>query len=142
MTKSLCCSLKVPRDQVCCDEAPGLCKLGRMAAMAEAPSVHTSMHAAIGHDDGIHSATVLSSSNAAMDDDQVDPMEVSPSTHVPMGPPNGTATSARNIPAPVFSPAATGAAAAVQQPKVVQTAFIHKLYKYEFHTHSILKSLD
>lgn len=26
----------------------------------------------------------------------------------------------------------TGAAAAAQQPKVVQTAFIHKLYKYAF----------
>lgn len=28
--------------------------------------------------------------------------------------------------------AAVGAAAAAQQPKVVQTAFIHKLYKYDF----------
>jgi hypothetical protein len=30
------------------------------------------------------------------------------------------------------SNAAVGAAAAAQQPKVVQTAFIHKLYKYVF----------
>jgi hypothetical protein len=38
---------------------------------------------------------------------------------------NGDGNNSLNVPNP-----AIGAAAAAQQPKVVQTAFIHKLYKY------------
>ena len=40
---------------------------------------------------------------------------------------NGAESNSLNVPNP-----AIGAAAAAQQPKVVQTAFIHKLYKYVF----------
>lgn len=37
---------------------------------------------------------------------------------------------------------AIGAAAAAQQPKVVQTAFIHKLYKYVFWVFRLFVSID
>lgn len=74
-----------------------------------------------------------------------DAMDVSPAGPAPMGPPplltstssksaSSTATAGAgaggNEPAVNGSSAPpTGAAAATQQPKVVQTAFIHKLYK-------------
>jgi hypothetical protein len=72
-----------------------------------------------------------------------DPMDISPTPPASMGPPtlNGTSTlpshalgQSTNGDMGSTSPngssvSAAGAAAAAQQPKVVQTAFIHKLYK-------------
>ncbi|KAL5432349.1 hypothetical protein PMIN05_008921 [Paraphaeosphaeria minitans] len=78
-----------------------------------------------------------------------DPMDLTPSTLPIMGPPmlNGPAATDRNgaqqehhtngdtegkTPIANGNTAPVGAAAAAQQPKVVQTAFIHKLYKSYF----------
>lgn len=74
-----------------------------------------------------------------------DPMDVTPSALPIMGPPmlNGPAPDRNSalqeqhangdaegkMPNGNPNPAPVGAAAAAQQPKVVQTAFIHKLYK-------------
>jgi len=70
-----------------------------------------------------------------------DPMDVSPAGPSPMGPPplhtsaslkptlGAPTTAARDSTSNGNTSIPTGAAAATQQPKVVQTAFIHKLYK-------------
>ena len=72
-----------------------------------------------------------------------DPMDITPSPLPTMGPPmlSGPDRNAAhhdhhtnvdaegNMSAANGNPAPVGAAAAAQQPKVVQTAFIHKLYK-------------
>jgi hypothetical protein len=71
-------------------------------------------------------------------------MDITPSTVPSMGPPvlsspvgdrNGTSQTTNgdsDVPSATngASTPAVGAAAAAQQPKVVQTAFIHKLYKW------------
>ena len=71
-----------------------------------------------------------------------DPMDTSQPPTVPMGPPSSNTTNGEKSGEPSQqthteqhssdggSSQAVGAAAAAQQPKVVQTAFIHKLYKY------------
>jgi len=71
-----------------------------------------------------------------------DPMDATPSAPPPMGPPslsspgterNTNLHATNGEPEPITNgngAPAVGAAAAAQQPKVVQTAFIHKLYKY------------
>ena len=76
-------------------------------------------------------------------------MDVSQSSNAPMGPPSASPNGDKSRDqqqqhqqqdqddANGSSSQPTGAAAAAQQPKVVQTAFIHKLYKFV----SILESL-
>lgn len=74
---------------------------------------------------------------------QGDPMDVSQSSNAPMGPPSASPNGEKSREqqqqqhqqqdqddANGSSSQPTGAAAAAQQPKVVQTAFIHKLYKF------------
>lgn len=93
---------------------------------------------------GHRTIPILPSSTKPMDPTHGDRMDLTPPTSATMGPPvhsspemdhpgsaNGTfgeATHAQN------GPAANGLSAAAatssQQPKVVQTAFIHKLYKW------------
>lgn len=94
---------------------------------------------------GVHkSIPILPSSSASASlTPPRDPMDVTPSSGTSMGPPvlnspvgerNGTSqqtngdTDTGSAPNGTSAPA-IGAAAAAQQPKVVQTAFIHKLYK-------------
>lgn len=60
---------------------------------------------------------------------QGDPMDTSPGQN--MAPPYSHPLSNSDIGSDGAGASASGAAAAAQQPKVVQTAFIHKLYKYE-----------
>lgn len=99
----------------------------------DTPSDHysTSRHKAI---------PILPSSSASPHMSSTDPMDVAPAAPVAtMGPPllsspvaerqttNGS--SEPTITLNGSSAPAVGAAAAAQQPKVVQTAFIHKLYK-------------
>ncbi|EEP77762.1 predicted protein [Uncinocarpus reesii 1704] len=84
---------------------------------------------------------VLSASISPSDPGPGDPMDVSPPASATMGPPsqsspeidhgpgshtNGNTGDSASSQNPAGQP--TGAAAAAQQPKVVQTAFIHKLY--------------
>ena len=68
-------------------------------------------------------------------------MDVSQSSKAPMGPPSASPNGEKSRDqqqqhqqdqddANGSSSQPTGAAAAAQQPKVVQTAFIHKLYKF------------
>lgn len=73
--------------------------------------------------------------------DNGDPMDVSQPPTVNMGPPSTSESRASEPPQVIPEEAAetsgsqvhpVGAAAAAQQPKIVQTAFIHKLYKYVF----------
>jgi hypothetical protein len=90
---------------------------------------------------------LLSSSTASSESPQGDPMDVTPAVTATMGPPvhnspdidQGTAntnTSSGSAESVNMNNSNSGfgigaaAAAATQQPKVVQTAFIHKLYKY------------
>jgi len=87
---------------------------------------------------GIHkSIPILPSSSSSMNHTP-DPMDVTPSVN--MGPPSQSSpvtdrnpssqqTSDNEPTTNGTSVSAVGAAAAAQQPKVVQTAFIHKLYK-------------
>jgi hypothetical protein len=82
-----------------------------------------------------------SSSSLSLSSTASDPMDATPSVPPPMGPPSLSspvnerntsvqATNGESEPATNGNGApAIGAAAAAQQPKVVQTAFIHKLYK-------------
>ncbi|KAI1920978.1 Flocculation suppression protein [Ophidiomyces ophidiicola] len=82
---------------------------------------------------------VLSASISPSDHPAGDPMDVSPPASAAMGPPsqsspeidqghtNGNTLEVGNA-QNATSTQPTGAAAAAQQPKVVQTAFIHKLY--------------
>lgn len=76
-------------------------------------------------------------------------MDITPSAAPSMGPPvinspaverNGTnqttTTETDGAATNGTSGPAVGAAAAAQQPKVVQTAFIHKLYKYVLDQHA------
>lgn len=69
-----------------------------------------------------------------------DPMEISQSQTATMGPPPSSANGgdkgeqqhqSQQSNDQSANGAPVGAAAAAQQPKVVQTAFIHKLYKYD-----------
>lgn len=90
---------------------------------------------------GIHrSIPILPSSSSPTVNRTPDPMDLTPSNT--MGPPQSSSPIAdRNASSQHLNPdseptvngngggAAVGAAAAAQQPKVVQTAFIHKLYK-------------
>jgi hypothetical protein len=116
-----------------------------MASVAEA---RRSPFAADPHHQGLHKSIPIlpSSTGSSHLTPPRDPMDITPSTNLPtMGPPllsspvgerNGThqeqsancdsdskLTNGSGTGTPV------GAAAAAQQPKVVQTAFIHKLYK-------------
>lgn len=98
------------------------------------------------HHQGLHKSIPIlpSSTGSATLTPPRDPMDTAPSSMPTMGPPvlsspvgernsanqqtNGemdTGSGPNGAPAPVI-----GAAAAAQQPKVVQTAFIHKLYKW------------
>jgi hypothetical protein len=106
-----------------------------MASVAEArrspfsPDPHSSnMHKSI---------PILPSSGSTLAPPR-DPMDITPSSTSSMGPPTincpatdqGRANSEMGNTSPNGSSATpVGAAAAANQPKVVQTAFIHKLYK-------------
>lgn len=76
---------------------------------------------------------LLSSSLRSGDSDRADGMDVTPSVSAAPtqnshdGEPNGSSDGANASQSQTL-----GAATAAQQPKVVQTAFIHKLYKYVF----------
>lgn len=118
--------------------------------MASAAEVRRSPFQLDHHAQGLHkSIPILPSSTASSTlTPPRDPMDITPSTLPTMGPPvlsspvgerNGTsqqtngeseAGSATNGTSAAGSAPAIGAAAAAQQPKVVQTAFIHKLYKW------------
>lgn len=90
------------------------------------------------------SIPVLSASISPSDPSPGDPMDVSPPASAAMGPPsqsspeidqgpmshtNGNNAGDMGGSQNASSSQPTGAAAAAQQPKVVQTAFIHKLYR-------------
>lgn len=110
-----------------------------MASTAD--SIRRSPFSADPHGSAMHkSIPILPSSSGSSLTPPRDPMDITPSTIPSMGPPvlsspvgdrNGVnqtsggesdpATNGNSVPA-------IGAAAAAQQPKVVQTAFIHKLY--------------
>ncbi|KAF2263774.1 hypothetical protein CC78DRAFT_266944 [Lojkania enalia] len=112
--------------------------------MASAAEVRRSPFSADPHGQGMHKAIpILPSSSSSTLTPPRDPMDITPSTLPTMGPPvlsspvgdrNGTSQAANgdsdggNSGTNGASAPATGAAAAAQQPKVVQTAFIHKLY--------------
>ena len=112
-----------------------------MASTAD--SIRRSPFSADPHGSAMHKSIPIlpSSSGSSSLTPPRDPMDITPSTIPSMGPPvlsspvgdrNGvnqtsggesdSATNGNSVPA-------IGAAAAAQQPKVVQTAFIHKLYK-------------
>ena len=115
--------------------------------MASVADARRSPFSADPHHQVLHKSIPIlpSSSNSSHLTPPRDPMDIAPSTLPTMGPPmlsapvgdrntssqeqhaNGDAEgrmmNGTGISAPV------GAAAAAQQPKVVQTAFIHKLYK-------------
>ncbi len=113
-----------------------------MASSTEAMS--QSLFASEGMPGGHHKTIpILPSSNASSLSPGADAMEVTPQPTLSMGPPlMGSPIVDRTGPQSIHvsvaesdntmnggSGAAVGAAAAAQQPKVVQTAFIHKLYK-------------
>ena len=95
-------------------------------------------------DEGRRNMPLLPSSSKSPDHLNSDPMDVTPPTSAIMGPPvnsspemdpptttNGTYGDNMNGQNGVSTNGVSAAAAASsQQPKVVQTAFIHKLYKY------------
>ena len=84
-------------------------------------------------------------SSRTMDSTLGDPMDLTPPASISMGPPSNSSPEMEHVgeltngsyhePTPSAQTAANcgvsaAAATSVQQPKVVQTAFIHKLYKY------------
>ncbi|WEW59394.1 Flocculation suppression protein [Emydomyces testavorans] len=89
------------------------------------------------------SIPVLSASISPSDPMPGDPMDVSPPASAAMGPPSQSSPEVEQGPTShtngntgesgasqnTAAGQPTGAAAAAQQPKVVQTAFIHKLYR-------------
>lgn len=86
-----------------------------------------------------HSSKTIPILPSASLSSQGDPMDVSQSSNAPMAPPSSTSPNGDKSrdqqqhdqeDANGNSSQPTGAAAAAQQPKVVQTAFIHKLYKF------------
>lgn len=103
------------------------------------------------HNPNLHKSIPILPSSASSLAPPRDPMDISPTPTSSMGPPtlNGAAVErpttiheqgringdTGNTSPNGNSATAVGAAAAAQQPKVVQTAFIHKLYKW---VHSIL----
>lgn len=114
-----------------------------MASVAEA---RRSPFSADPHHQGLHKSIPILPSSASSSNltPPRDPMDITPSTLPTMGPPvlsspvgerNGIAQEPPTIGEPEKttngngSSTPVGAAAAAQQPKVVQTAFIHKLYK-------------
>lgn len=114
-----------------------------MASVAEA---RRSPFAPDPHHQGLHkSIPILTSSTSANLTPPRDPMDITPSSVPSMGPPvlsspvgdrNGAAQeqpangeTENKTPNGNTPSAPVGAAAAASQPKVVQTAFIHKLYK-------------
>jgi hypothetical protein len=115
-----------------------------MLVMASAADARRSPFSIDPHHQGMHKAIpILPSSSASSTlTPPRDPMDITPSTLPVMGPPilsspvaernsgiqniHGDDSSGMNG----GSAPAIGAAAAAQQPKVVQTAFIHKLYKW------------
>ncbi|KAF2016126.1 hypothetical protein BU24DRAFT_194291 [Aaosphaeria arxii CBS 175.79] len=95
------------------------------------------------HNQGLHkSIPILPSSSGSTLTPPRDPMDITPSTAPSMGPPVLTSSNSDrgggtnqgsngDSDTPITNGTSTpaiGAAAAAQQPKVVQTAFIHKLY--------------
>jgi hypothetical protein len=122
---------------------------GQLAEAATMTSVESMRHSPFSPDP-IRIPILPSSAAVALPQQQSIPMDLSSNASSSMGPPpqsqpaservissNHTAgesdamfTSNGTTAAPV------GAAAAAQQPKVVQTAFIHKLYKYGFQDNS------
>jgi hypothetical protein len=93
------------------------------------------------HSSGLHkSIPILPSSGSTLAPPR-DPMDITPTSTSSMGPPTincppgnaseqGRANAEMGNTSPNGTSApAVGAAAAANQPKVVQTAFIHKLYK-------------
>jgi hypothetical protein len=116
---------------------------GMMASVAEA---RRSPFSPDPHNPNLHkSIPILPSSGSTLAPPR-DPMDISPTPSSSMGPPtlNGSGTERNstlhdqpringdsgNTSPNGSSATAVGAAAAAQQPKVVQTAFIHKLYKW------------
>jgi hypothetical protein len=88
------------------------------------------------HSSSLHkSIPILPSSGSTLAPPR-DPMDITPTSTSSMGPPSVERTTANdrangdsgNTSPNGSSAPAVGAAAAAQQPKVVQTAFIHKLY--------------
>lgn len=112
-----------------------------MASVAEA---RRSPFSGDPHNPNLHkSIPILPSSSPRLTPSR-DPMDITPTSSA-MGPPNernatvsfqlqsqreGNGDSENTSPPNGNTAPAVGAAAAAQQPKVVQTAFIHKLYKY------------
>ena len=94
-------------------------------------------------DGGHRNIPILPSSNKPLEVAHGDPMDVTPSAATTMGPPvhsspemdhsgnaNGTFGDLTHAQVgPTANGLSAAAAASSQQPKVVQTAFIHKLYK-------------
>lgn len=86
---------------------------------------------------------ILPSSTTIQEPPHPDRMEVTPPTSAPMGPPMNSSpdmdqagvsnhavhTEGAHLPNGSANALSAAAAASSQQPKVVQTAFIHKLYK-------------
>lgn len=117
-----------------------------MLAMASAADARRSPFSIDPHHQGIHKAIPIlpSSSGSSNLTPPRDPMDITPSTLPTMGPPilsspvgerNGGSQSIHADDGSSIngsSAPAIGAAAAAQQPKVVQTAFIHKLYKWVY----------
>ena len=123
-----------------------------MSGLADPPSKVTFAPTVTTHAPGkTRNLPVLSSSVTGSNQSSGDPMDVTPSTGGPA--PSNPDGANSNSNAPNSSTdlntasnsgnnntnnnsngpnQAIGAAAAAQQPKVVQTAFIHKLYKYVF----------
>ena len=87
---------------------------------------------------------ILPSSTRSVGSDHGEPMDVTTPTSVSMGPPvnsspemeqgtvltNGAYGESHTHNGPTGNGVSAAAATASQQPKVVQTAFIHKLYKW------------
>ena len=92
---------------------------------------------------GQRNISILPSSTAIPEPPHPEPMEVTPPTSASMGPPinsspemdhgggsnHGVHSDAAHMPNGSSNALSAAAAASSQQPKVVQTAFIHKLYK-------------
>ena len=110
-------------------------------AMSESPGSRAFQHGIAA------SATVLPAATHHIEHIDADPMDVTPQAHGSMGPPMHSSPETdphgHHLSNGVISDSSPGqsvgmgsglsaaAATSSQQPKVVQTAFIHKLYRYE-----------
>lgn len=110
-------------------------------SMARSPFLGDPQH------NGTHrNIPILPSSTKPIEPSHGEPMEITPPASVAMGPPihsspemdhsggitNGTYVDSAHQNGSMTNGLSAAAATSSQQPKVVQTAFIHKLYKYVF----------